>query len=245
MRDAVHDGRVLRDADRSLASWLGQLLPPGVGLRFEAPDPQWLSKPPEPLFLSAFLHTIRQDPRGRQSGWSDLRDADGRVVGRQAAPPYYRLGYLITAWASGQVADGLSDRAMAEHEVLGLVVDGCASFAVLPDDCLEGTLADGAAKTVIECATTDSPAVAAATWTGLGIGPRAHLELILVTPARAVVLADIAPPAREIVLNAGQQPGTEVTRATAADLKPAATHPFGTLRRWEKQTINEPVSHPD
>jgi hypothetical protein len=235
---------VLRDADRSLASWLGQLLPPGAGLRFEAPDPGWLSEPPEPLFLSAFLLSVRQDARGRQSGWSDLRDPDGRVVGRQAAAPHYRLSYLITAWAASQVTgsppDSASDIAMAEHELLGLVVDGCASHGVLPDDCLEGVLADGAASTVIECAAADSPSLAATTWAGLGIGPRAHLELALVAPARAAVLAEIAPPAREIVLNAAQRQAPAKASPPSPAASPAAGPAFGTLRRWEKQTITEP-----
>jgi Pvc16 N-terminal domain len=241
----MHDGQMLRDADRSLANWLGTLLPPGVGLRFDPPDHRWLSQPPEPLFLSAFLHTVRQDPRGRQSGWSDLREPDGRVVGRQAAPPHYRLGYLITAWAAEQVADSPSDRAMAEHEVLGLVVDGSASHGVLPEDCLSGALAEAAARIVLECGAADSPAIATATWAGLGIGPRAHLELALVAPARSVVLTDIAPPAREIVLNAGQRPTTSATPATAPEREAAAVRPFGTLRRWEKRTITEPASAPD
>lgn len=236
---------MLRDADRSLANWLANLLPPGVGLRFEAPDPQWLSQPPEPLFLSAFLHSVRQDARGRQSGWSDLRDSGGRVVGRQAPPPHFRLGYLITAWAAGQVTDNPSDRAMAEHEILGLVLEGCANLGVLPQDCLEGALADSAAKIVVECGAVDSPVFAAAGWSDLGIGPRTHLELALVAPARPVVLTDIAPPAREIVLNAGQLPGPPGPRAIAPDPGSAAGQPFGTVRRWEKRTISESASRPD
>lgn len=236
---------MLRDADRSLSSWLAKLLPPGVGLRFEAPDPKWPSQPPEPLFLSLFLHSVRQDARGRESGWSDLRDSGGRVVGRQAPPPHFRLGYLITAWAATSVAASPSDRALAEHEVLGLVLDGCANVGVLPQDCLEGALADSAAKIVIECGPADSAALGATAWTDLGIGPRTNLELALVSPARAAVLTDIAPPTREIVLNAAPRPGSSVPRATAEDLRPTASRPFGTLRRWEKQTINEPAAQPD
>jgi hypothetical protein len=235
---------VLRDADRSLASWLGQLLPPGVGLRFETPDSAWLSQPPEPLFLSVFLHSIRQDARGRQSGWEDLRDPDGRVVGRRTAAPHYRLSYLITAWAASRVTDSASggafERAMAEHELLGLVVDGCASHGLLPDDCLEGALADGAARTMIECATADSPDLAAPTWTGLRIGPRAHLELVLVAPGRPLVLAEVAPPAREIVLNAGQKPTRARSQPSPVSSATPVPSPLPrTLRRWEKQTITE------
>jgi Pvc16 N-terminal domain len=229
---------VLRDADRSLANWLGRQLPAGVGLRFDAPDPQWTKRPPEPLFIDAFLHSVLRDERGHQSGWSDLRDADGRVVGRQGAAQYFRLGYLITAWAARPEPPGdAADRAMAEHEVLGFVLDACAQYGVLPDDCLEGSLAESGVKTVLECAQADSPAAPGALWAGLGIGPRAYLELVLVAPAKAPVLADIAPPAREIVLNADQPARADPGSAPASQPE----RPFGTLRRWDKQTINEPL----
>jgi hypothetical protein len=233
-----HDGLVLRDADRSLAGWLGRVLPPGIGLRFEAPDPQWAQRPPEPLFVDAFLHGVRQDARGRRSGWSDLRDADGRIVGRQPAAQYFRLSYLVTAWASGQDTDGgAGDRALAEHEVLGFVLDACGQHGVLPDDCLEGALAASGLQTVLECAPEDS-AVAGALWSGLGIGPRACLELVLVAPARPPALTELAPPARELVLNASQQP-TGTQAAAAGSPATERDRPFGTLRRWERTTIEE------
>lgn len=230
---AVHDGQVVRDADRSLANWLGRSLPPGAGLRFEAPASHWLIKPPEPLFVNAFLYQISQDTHGRQSGWSELRDSEGRVVGRQPAAQYFRLAYLITAWASGQSgASSDAERVLAEHELLGFVLDACAQHGVLPDDCVEGALAESGAKTVLEFPSADSSLAISGTWAGLGIAPRAHVELVLVAPARPPVLTDLAPPAREIVLNAAQE---RPTSATAT-----ADRPFGTVRRWEKQTVNEP-----
>jgi hypothetical protein len=238
---------VLRDADRSLAHWLGQVLPPGVGLRFETPDPRWQDHPPEPVFVGAFLHSVRQDSRARQSGWSDLRDADGHVVGRQPAPAYYRLAYLITAWAGGAPGDGSpADQVAAEHELLGLVIDACTSTGVLPDDCLEGTLAGPAAKTLLECA-PDSPAATGALWAGLRLVPRPYLEVVMVAPSPAPVVTDLAPPARELVLNAAQEPAASAPRdattdqATAPATAPArpAEPTFATVRRWDKQTTNE------
>ncbi|HWF80329.1 MAG TPA: Pvc16 family protein [Streptosporangiaceae bacterium] len=237
---------MLRDADRSLANWLGQALPPGVGLRFEPPAPHWVAKPPEPLFVDAFLHSVKQDSRGGQSGWSELRDSDGRLVGRQPTTRYFRLTYLITAWATGQ-GDGAGsqradyERVLAEHEVLGFVLDACVRHGSLPSDCLEGTLAESGTQTLLECAPADSPTSASALWAGLSLAPRAHIELVLVTPTRPPVLTDLAPPAREIVLNAGQEPGVSPARASTAFTQQPAQGPFGTLRRWEKHTVNEPA----
>lgn len=229
---------MLRDVDRSLANWLGQVLPPGVSLRFDAPAPQWVTKPPEPLFVDAFLHSVTQDARGRQAGWSEQRDSDGRVVGRQPAPQFFRLAYLVTAWAGSQGATGTdAERIMAEHEVLGFVLNACTQYGVLPDDCLEGALAEGGVKTVLECAPADSPTVLGPLWSGLGLVPRAHLELMLIAPAKPPMVSDLAPPAREIVLNAAdtdaKATGDGSTRRQPGDA------PFGTLRRWEKRTVNE------
>jgi Pvc16 N-terminal domain len=227
---------VLRDADRSLASWLSRVLPPGAGLRFEAPDAQWLTRPPEPLFVDVFLHAIREDPRGRQSGWSELRDANGQVTGRQPAPQYYRLGYLITVWSARPgSAESVTDQALAEHEVLGLLLNACAHQPVLPADCLEGTLAGAGHSVALECAPADSQ-LAGSLWSGLGLRPRAHLELILVAPAIAPVLAELAPPAREIELNALTVPAAVTAASGQAGPGKAS---FASSRRWQKQRISE------
>ncbi len=234
----VHDGAVLRDADRSLANWLMRLLPQGVGLRFEPPAARWATDPPEALFVDAFLYSIRHDERGRQSGWSDVRDAQGHVIGRQSAAQYYRLAYLVTVWSAGQGQDqGSGDRVMAEHEVLGAVLDGCAHCGVLPDDCLDGALAQSGLRTVLDCAPADSPQVPSELWAGLGIAPRAHLDLILTAPAKPPVESDLAPPAREIVLNARQE---QASAPAERALAPQERQPeFGSRRHWEKRTINE------
>ncbi len=229
---------MLRDADRSLANWLGQVLPPGAGIRFEAPNSRWIAEPPEPLFVSAFLHDIRQDARGRQSGWSEVRDSDGRVVARQPTAQYYRLSYLVTAWATitsagARKADpDAAELVLIEHEALGTLLDQCTHNSVLPDECLEGTLAETGLAPVLECAPADS-SLASTLWSGFGLPPRACVELVLIAPARPPAVTDIAPPAREIVLGATQR-----TPASGPGTRPAS-ETFGTKRSWEKQTIKE------
>jgi hypothetical protein len=232
---ACQHGHVLPDADRSLANWLRRLLPAGTGIRFEAPDPQWATRLPEPRFVDVFLHGIRQDDRGQESGWSDVRDTQGRVVGRRPAAQYYQLAYLATAWAGTGTA---ADRVEAEHELLGVMLNGCAHQGVMPDDCLEGILAECGLKTVLECSPADSRSLAGTIWSGLGIAPRACLDLVVIAPSRPPVLADIAPPAREIVLNAAEL--NPPARPSAQDGAASAERSFGTLRRWEKQTVHEP-----
>ncbi|HSY89593.1 MAG TPA: hypothetical protein VLA85_23730, partial [Verrucomicrobiae bacterium] len=108
-------------------------------------------------------------------------------------------------------------------------------YGVLPDDCLEGALAEGGVKTVLECAPADSATALHPLWTGLGLVPRAHLELMLIAPAKPPLVTDLAPPVREIVLNAEQEPDAA---ADSTHPQPADA-PFGTVRRWEKRTVNE------
>lgn len=232
---ACHHGHVLPDADQSLANLLRRLLPDGTGIRFEAPDPRWATRLPEPRFVDVFLHSVRQSARGKESGWSEIRDAQGRVVGRRPAAQYYQLAYLATAWAE---ADAAPDRVAAEHELLGLVLSGCAHLGVLPDDCVTGALAEAGLKTVLECSPADSHAAGPPPWSGLGVTPRAWLDLVLVAPSRPPMLADIAPPAREIVLNAAELSRPAKPAAAGAADQPAEPS-FGTLRRWEKQTVYE------
>lgn len=234
---------MLRDADRSLANWLGQVLPPGTAIRFEAPNPRWITEPPEPLFASTFLCGIRQDGRGRQSGWSDVRDSDGRVVARQPNPQYYRLTYLVTVWATtsstgARGADpNAGDLVLTEHETLGALLDRCGHNSVLPDDCLEGALAESGLAPVLECAPAES-SLAGNVWSEFGLPPRACLELALIVPARPPAVTDIAPPAREIVLGAARRTPAPSKQPATSGGGPAS-ETFGTKRRWEKQTIKE------
>jgi hypothetical protein len=217
------DGGVLRDADRSLANFLRGLLPPGVGLRFETPNLKWQTHPPEPLFVSAFLHSVRQDDRGGQAGWSEVRDDDGRITGRQAAAAFFRLAYLITAWSAPDRTADPAEQAIDEHEALGSLLVATAHRSVLPADCLEGTLAGNGTQSVVECAPAGSPSDTSPLWAGLGITPRAHFELVLITSSVPPVITDLAPPVRELILNASQDAA-----------RPAPGGSFDTVRRWHK-----------
>ena len=249
----AHTVSMLRDADLTLANWLKQILPPGTGVSFEAPRAEWERRLSGSAFVSAFLREVRKDPQDLpRSGWSDSRDDDGRLLGRQPAPRYYRISYLVTAWAQGG-GDGDGDgepshRAIEEHELLGLLLEACTSTDVIPDDQLTGALAEAAIPSFVRCAGEDSGRTAPDPWSGFGIAPRAHLELELVAPVVPAMVTELAPPARQIVVGTRQIPalGPPVD-AAAADFGPAGSAagdrpPIaagGTVRRWERRTIIE------
>lgn len=228
---------MLRDADLSLANWLKQILPPGTGVSFEAPRPEWEGRASGSAFVSAFLLDVRRDPQDLpRSGWSDTRDDDGRLVGRRPAPRYYRLNYLVTAWAQADGDGEPSHRTIEEHELLGLLLEACTATDLIPDDQLTGALAEAGIPSFVRCAGEDSGRSAPDPWPGFGIAPHAHLELELVAPVVPAMVTELAPPARQIVVGARQIPSLGASGdAATADFGPVS----GTVRRWERRTIIE------
>lgn len=242
---------MLRDADLSLANWLRQILPPDTGVTFAAPRADWERRESGSAFVSAFLREVRRDTQDlARSGWSDARDQDGLVVGRQLAPRYYRLSYLITAWAQAggggdDADDEASRRTLEEHELLGLLVDACTATDAIPDDQLTGALAEAAIPCFVRCGGEESSSPAQSPWADFGIAPHAHLELELVAAVVPPMVTELAPPARQIVVGARQTQALGLPGDSAADdggLTDADSVglPFtGTVRRWERRTIVE------
>lgn len=254
---------MLRDADLTLANWLKSVLPPGTGVRFDAPRADWEKRGAGSgagagsAFVSAFLCEVHRDPQDLpRSGWSEARDHDGRLVGRQPAPRYYRLTYLVTAWASaagggsnsGGSGDEASRRILEEHELLGLLVDACTNADTIASDHLTGSLAEAGIPCFVRCAQESAGRSLQSLWSGFGIAPHAHLELELVGPVVPRMVTDLAPPAREIVLGARQlsSPPSADDDADAAQGRSASVLPGkpagtggGIVRRWERTTIVE------
>ncbi|MFJ9558592.1 Pvc16 family protein [Streptomyces fuscichromogenes] len=243
---------MLRDADLSLTNWLASVLPPGTGIRFDAPRPDWERPGSGVPFVSLFLYDIRRDGQDLPpAGWSEVRDADGRLLGRQPAVRRYRISYTVTVW-SGPAAAGhetspatpeafqeASRRAIEEHDLLGLLVDACTNTDTIADDHLTGALAEAGLPSFVRCGGDEPGRSTQGLWPGLGIAPRAHLMLELVAPVLPPLVTDLAPPAREIALGAGQLPTPGPTRPTRP-AGPAPAGAAGTVRRWERRTITEP-----
>jgi hypothetical protein len=249
---------MLRDADLSLRHWLERALPPGTAVRFDAPRADWESRGRGPAFVGAFLRTVtRASSDLAHSGWMETRGDDGRLTGRQPAPRYYRLSYLITAWAPGSDRDDGSLRStLEEHELLGALIDACTNAEVIEQDLLAGSLAEAGLPCFVRCAGDDGRS-ATDPWSDLRIAPHTHLELELVAPVVPRPVTELAPLARQIVLRAHQDPAFEARDdADASAVSPAAgrlvvqsaptTAPAsartpGTVRRWERTTIVEPT----
>lgn len=250
---------MIHDADLSLGAWLGSMLPPGTGVRFDAPDPEWARRRPERPFVDVFLYDIAEDVDGLSADGALVRDPAGRGVAWQPPVRRYRLSYLLTAWSADVSAD---------HELLGSVMAGCAAAAIIPADCLRGTLLEAGLPVQLRCApprgepgsqgTAGAPAAGTAgLCQALGVPPRAALTLVVVAPVIPAPSTDVAPPARSLDLNVaatargtavppagstpgsapGSAPGSGPGAAPGAQPPPS---PRGQRRRWERARITEP-----
>lgn len=243
---ANHEG-VLHDADASLACWLARVLPAGTKVRFDAPNAGWAERPPDPPFIGAFLYDVREDAQGNHAGWSDVRDTEGRVTGRQSLPRSYKLRYLLTAWTADSTAMP-GEPGMAAHQLLGALMSVCVATDLLPADCLRGALDAAGLPTLLRCAPADGQTDPARLWAGFGLAPRAFLELLLIVPVLPPPDRDLASPAREIALNM-TKPGTGGSKSEA-DINGAVGAEGrrgrqGPARRRERSTITEHTTWPD
>ncbi|WP_033817994.1 Pvc16 family protein [Kitasatospora sp. MBT63] len=216
---------MLQDVDLSLANWLGNALPPGTAVRFDTPQADWQNGR-DTAFVSLFLCDIR---RGGQetlrSGWSEVRENGGRLVGRQPAPRHYRVSYLATAWPRSTPApQNPSRHTLEEHTLIGRLIEACSATDSITEDCLTGSLADSGLPTSVRCGDDRGRSVHGL-WSGLGITPRAHLVLELTVPIVPQLETDLAPAPREIVLGAGRLGPQDQAHGSALPSTPTPSRP--------------------
>ena len=238
---------MIHDADRSLAAWVGTMLPPGTAVRFDAPRPAWVRDPPEQAFVDVFLYDIAEDINGLSAEAALIRDPDGRPVAWQPQTRRYRLSYLLTAWSAEVSAD---------HELLGSVMAGFAGVPVIPAEFLHGTLVDAGLPVEVQCAPSRDRGAgttpAAGLCQALGVPPRAALALVVVAPLVPAPRAELAPPVRSLDLDMavlaappGQQPPEQQSpQQQSPQQQPSKDQPprpgqRGPQRRWERARITE------
>jgi hypothetical protein len=177
---------VLRDVDVSLASWLTGYLPEGGSIGFD------IASPPDPPALGLYLHDVREEAELTPGSWSDVRGDDGVLVGRLPPQRRYRMTYLVTAWARDT---------LAEHEILGNVLAGCALHHVVPAASLVGCLAEDGQAVMVRCAPHDRACDPRELWAAWRIPPRTALELSVLAALPVSALVEMVAPPRRVGLN--------------------------------------------
>jgi hypothetical protein len=181
---------MIADVDASLRSLLRATALHGsaVDVVFDAPTQQWRDHVSGSV-VNAHLWDIREDVTRRQNDWEDLRNDEGRVVGRRPPLHRYRLRYLLTAWGAN-VAD--------EHRLLSSLLSALAGEQAIPAEHISGDLVDEGLPVFLTVA-LPAPGEEARPdlWSALGIAPRPALDVVVTAPLPRPVAATVATPVRE------------------------------------------------
>jgi hypothetical protein len=231
---------VISDVGRALRTLLRQQVPADAAIHLGPPvdGPGGANGAGPGVHL--VLCWLRDDPGGRQSGDTDVRAADGSLLGRQAPARRYELRYLVTARA---------ESAEAEYELLDAVLLAVTGLDALPADCLPKGLADQGLPVFLQvCA---DPAVAIASH---GVPAHAGFELNVNAPQLPPLQTELAPPAAELSVGVRRP----MPRRPAVPTPPLTPHPgtsgtsgtsggSGTSsggRRWRRATVAEEPGNP-
>jgi hypothetical protein len=181
---------MIADVDASLRSLLRATALHGsdVDVVFDSPTQQWRDHVSGSV-VNAYLWEIREDVSRRQNDWEDIRNDEGRVVGRRPPLHRYRLRYLMTAWA-GSVAD--------EHRLLSSLLTALANEQAIPSEHVTGDLVDEGLPVFVTIALpSPDESTPPDLWSSLGIAPRPSLDLVVTAPLPRPVPATVATPVRE------------------------------------------------
>jgi hypothetical protein len=206
---------VIDDLTRSLAALLHTHVD-GVEVRTDRPEAAWSGG--RGRFLSVSLHKVAEARDRRQADWSDVRDANGGVLGRHAPARWFRCTYLVSAFGPD---------ALAEHAMLGRVLAAAVTMESMPVEHLVGVLADETDPIVLNVASRGVDA--SDWWEAAGLSPRPVLEVMVVAPVRPPLDTQVAPPADSLTLDARKLP---------SGMAPAAPSAAGE-RRWTAFRIRE------
>lgn len=165
---------MLADLDESLRAMLKRELGrhgfDGVDIVFEAPTKEWAAALSSPT-VNLFLYDLREATDRRISEWRERR-GNGQAFSERP-PLRVEVSYAVTAWTRA-VED--------EHRLLSQVLAILYAYAILPDDILTGTLANGTQPFPLDTKTAQGRSEDKADfWTSIGGQYKASLDYIVFT----------------------------------------------------------------
>ncbi|MGH9117552.1 MAG: DUF4255 domain-containing protein [Acidimicrobiales bacterium] len=214
---------VLNDVAQSLRSLIQSAVPSNGGLpliSFAPPTAAWAADQDDPV-INLFLYDVREDQDGLGSYELDIRDDDGKVIGRLPPPRRYQLSYLVSAWSKDPEA---------EHEMLGAILVTVPDDPALPAEHLVGRLVEQGLPVRIAVGRPVAGANTWDLWSALGSPPRTAIEIVVTAPIVPGLRTDLAPPAVKLDLGVTKEP-------------PGAIGPEGELPT-ETVTAPEPAEGP-
>jgi hypothetical protein len=200
-----------------LEAWLSTLDPPFY-VSFEKPneDGGAAARGSKRPVLSLMLKSVREQLNKRDNVVEDLRGADGRVVGRQAATRYFELDYLCTA--GGPVREA--------HRALGDVLQLLVDRDIVPAEHVPEELRALGYPIEATLVKSDSSLAAITLRVVLPVQPTPELEI---GPPATSLHLDMAPPPAPRQLG----PATPAAAAQDAVIGPVPEKKWTTVRRRE------------
>lgn len=195
------DEPMINDLDETIKQLLvakGKLNPREVDIRFEAPDREWVGKLSKPT-LNLFLYDLHENTEFRMHDWNVNRTFNG-TASKTKPPAWIDLSYLITVWANA-VED--------EHRLLWHVLAVLLRFPILPEEVMQGTLANIDQMIQTKTAQTDgSYRSLAELWGSLETPLKPSVNYVVTAPLDRAVLLE-APVVTTKVLKIDQLKRTE------------------------------------
>jgi uncharacterized protein DUF4255 len=176
-----------------------------VEVVFDAPTRDWAARRNAPT-VDVYLYDIREDLRRRERGMLNEYDGDGHVTGRHLPPRHFVLSYLVTAW---------TQRPEDEHRLLSVLLSCFLRHEKLPDDLLQGSIAEIGLPVAITVALPPSQDRSLAdVWSALGGELKPSLDVQVTAPISSGARIEAGPLVRE-------QPRFGLTRMDAGGGKTA------------------------
>jgi hypothetical protein len=162
---------MLADLDETLRGLLRNELErhgfEGVDIAFDAPAREWSGQLSKPT-VNVFLYDLRESESLRTSEWSRIQ-RDGRTV--ESRPPMViECSYAITAWTQA-VED--------EHRLLSQVLGILFAFPELPQDRLNGRLANGSQAFPIKARVGQGKGEKSDFWSAVGGQYKVSLDYVV------------------------------------------------------------------
>lgn len=167
-----------------------------VDIAYNAPDDEWSSRLTRPT-VNLFVWDIRRNI-GEAAGGIDLVEQDGDRFHRPVLPRI-DFRYLITTWTN-EVRD--------EHELLGALLVTALRVPIIPEQYLQGGLAQVRPLPRINVARFDG-AESSEFWSSVGGKLKAALDVVVSASVDASVLRPAGPPTLGVDLTSRAQ-GTDV-----------------------------------
>ena len=160
-----------------------------VEVLFDAPTKEWVARRNAPT-LDIYLYDIREDTSRRQIVPELMRDQATRIAGERRMPPRrFRLSYLVTAW---------TQRPEDEHRLLSACLAAFVRSESIPEDLLEGSLADSPYPVILSVGMPVGPDRSIAdVWSAMGGEMKPSLDLVATAPLDASWTWSVAAPVME------------------------------------------------